>query len=334
MAFGVSCSGARENLNAQEPDPREPDPREPDQEVGATFLETIPGTGVSFTMAYLPGGTFMIGSPESEVGRSEDEGPQRPVTLQPFWIGAHEVTYDEYAIFRFRRLDNEQTAVPGATIDVDAVSRPSPPYEDPGHGMGNGQHPAAGMTRWAALQYARWLSEKTGRLYRLPTEAEWEFACRAGAPTAYAFGDEPETLDRYAWYSASGGDAHHPVEGKQPNAWGLFDMHGNVAEWTLDVYDAELYARLDDAGVLQPASRPEPGARYAVRGGAFDDDPPALRCAARLASTPDWQRRDPQLPKSRWWNTDSPHVGFRLVRPAGEMSPEEIRAFWDDLMGG
>ena len=83
-----------------------------------------------------------------------------------------------------------------------------------------------------------------------------------------------------------------------------------------------------------PLRRAGRGVRHTVRGGAFDDEAQALRCAARLASTAAWQRRDPQLPKSRWWNTDSPHVGFRLVRPAGEMTPEEIRAFWDDLVGG
>jgi formylglycine-generating enzyme required for sulfatase activity len=294
----------------------------------------VPGTGVSFTMAYVPAGTFMIGSPASEVGRSDDEGPQREVTLQPFWIGVHEVTYDEYAVFRFRRLDSEQTAVPGAVIDVDAVSRPSPPYEDPAQGMGNGRHPAVGMTHWAALQYARWLSEKTGRLYRLPTEAEWEYACRAGTGTSYGFGDDPEALDGYAWHSTLAEDAYHPVGGKEPNRWGVFDMHGNVAEWTLDAYDPELYAALEGEQSAVQGRRAERGVRHTVRGGAFDDDPPALRCAARLASTPAWQRRDPQLPKSRWWNTDSPHVGFRLVRPAGELTPQEIRAFWDELLGG
>ncbi len=301
------------------------------QEAGDTYVETIPGTEVSFTMVYAPGGTFTLGSPETEPGRDPDEGPQRRVRLEPFWIGAHEVTFDEFSVFRFRRLDSERTATPGVRIDVDAVTRPSPPYEDPAHGMGNDDHPAVGMTQWAALQYARWLSEKTGRLYRLPTEAEWEYACRAGTTTAWSFGDDPREADRYAWYAAGGGDTHHPVGLKEPNGWGLYDMHGNVAEWTLDEYRADAYG----SSVGHPAALPMlrgvgPGP-HTVRGGAYDDEPAELRCADRLPSTPDWKRRDPQLPKSRWWNTDSPHVGFRLVRPAREMTREEIRAFWNSL---
>jgi formylglycine-generating enzyme required for sulfatase activity len=304
-----------------------------EQEAGITDLQTIPGTDISFSMVYVPGGTFLIGSPADESGRSTDEGPRRAVAVEPFWIGVHEVTFNEYAIFRFRRLDSEQTAVPGVSMDVDAISRPSPPYEDPAQGMGHGAHPAVGMTQRAALQYARWLSEKTGRLYRLPTEAEWEYACRAGEQTAYGFGDDPEALERYAWYAASSGDTHHRVGANEPNRWGIFDMHGNVAEWTMDEYDPDFYATLEGEPAVAPWSRPGRGARHTVRGGAFDDAAPALRCAARLPSTPDWQRRDPQLPKSRWWNTDSPHVGFRLVRPAKEMSLEEIRGYWDDLLG-
>ncbi len=298
------------------------------QEAGDTYVETIPGTEVSFSMVYAPGGTFTLGSPETEPGRDPDEGPQRRVRLEPFWIGAHEVTFDEFSVFRFRRLDSERTATPGVRIDVDAVTRPSPPYEDPAHGMGNDDHPAVGMTQWAALQYARWLSEKTGRLYRLPTEAEWEYACRAGTTTAYSFGDDPREAERYAWYAVAGGDIHRPVGLKEPNGWGLYDMHGNVAEWTLDEYRADAYDSAVGDPAVAPSARPAAPGPHAVRGGAFDDDAAELRCADRLPSTPDWKRRDPQLPKSRWWNTDSPHVGFRLVRPAREMTLEEIRAFW------
>lgn len=301
------------------------------QEAGARFTVAIPGTDVSFEMAFVPGGTFRLGSPATEEGRDEDEGPQRTVSVGPFWIGVHEVTHEEYAIFRSPRLDSEATAIPGHTLDVDAVSRPSPPYEDPAHGLGQGRHPAVGMTQEAALRYARWLSEKTGRLYRLPTEAEWEMACRAGGDGAYG-ANAPGALPDHAWYAEDGDETHHPVGTKRPNAWGLHDMSGNVAEWTLDEYRAGFYASLDD-GDADPWARPEGafGTRT-VRGGAFDDEPDGIRCAERLESSPLWKRRDPQRPRSRWWNTDSPHVGFRLASPAGDWTLESIRAYWAEVL--
>lgn len=294
-----------------------------------TFMQRIPGTDVSFTMAFAPGGTFTIGSLENEPGRDPDEGPQRTVTLDAFWIGVHEVTHDQFSVFRYRRLDSEATAVEGVRFDVDAVSRPSPPYEDPAHGMGLGDHPATGMTQWAALQYARWLSLKTGRLYRLPTEAEWECACRAGTTTTFPFGDGRERLGEHAWYAANSGDVFHRVGQKPPNAWGLHDMLGNVAEWTMDQYDAAAYGNWSD----EPWTKPTSEHPRTVRGGAFDDDPDALRCADRLESTLRWKRRDPQLPQSRWWNTDSPHVGFRLVSPDRPYTIDEIRSYWVDMLG-
>src|SRR5690606_31425035 len=139
-------------------------PGEPD----SAYVQRIPGTDVSFPMVYIPGGTFVMGSPEDEAGREADEGPQRTVQVDPCWMSAHEVTYDAFAIFRSRERDSDSTAVPGAGFDADAVARPSPPYEDPAHGMGTTGHPATGMTQWAALHYARWLSDKTGHFYRLP----------------------------------------------------------------------------------------------------------------------------------------------------------------------
>lgn len=300
-------------------------------EPGEVRTERVPGTAVSFEMAFMPGGDFELGSPASEIGRDPDEGPQRTVVLRPFWIGVYEVTADEFAVFRNPRLDGDSTAVPGHTIDVDAVSRPSPPYEDPGHGLGQGEHPAVGMTQWSALQYARWLSEKTGRLYRLPTEAEWEYSCRADGDGPHG-AIEPASLADHAWFADNSGETHHPVGLKQPNPWGLHDILGNVAEWTLDQYRADFYGSLED-GSNDPWSRPETTHPRTVRGGAFDDDPAGLRCADRFESTLRWKRRDPQIPKSRWWNTDSPHLGFRLVSPHGERSLEEILAFWEDLLG-
>ncbi len=298
-------------LGAQEPD---------------SLVQAIPGTDVAFVMVRTPGGTFLLGSPEGEAGRDPDEGPRRTVALEPFWIGVHEVTSDEFAVYRNRNLDSPATSDSDRRLDVDAVSRPSPPYEDPAHGMGGGDRPATGMTHWGALNYARWLSMKTGRLYRLPTEAEWEYACRAGGTMP-----APD-LEARAWYIANSGERTHPVGLKAANDWGIHDMLGNVAEWTMDHYREGFYAEIADPVDSPWARSPDRGPRT-VRGGAFDDDEMELRCAARVPSSPRWQRRDPQIPKSRWWNTDAPHVGFRLVSPDRSHTLAEIEAFWRDVLG-
>ena len=298
---------------------------------GRRAVDTIPGTGVVLETAWVPGGTFLLGSPDDEPGRDEDEGPRRSVSVEPFWMGVHEVTHDAYALFRHRRLDGDEAAG-GLPFDADAVTRPSPPYDDPAHGMGRDGHPAVGMTREAALRFARWLSFKTGRLWRLPTEAEWEWACRAGTDGPWSF--PAAEADAHAWHDGNSDGAYHPVGTRAPNPWGLHDLHGNVAEWTSDPYSDDFYARLeDDAVTASPRSGDAGRGRGVVRGGAFDDALEALRCADRQPESTAWKRRDPQVPKSRWWNTDSPHVGFRLVRPAGERSPEEIRAWWDGVLG-
>lgn len=290
----------------------------------------IPGTGLSFGMAYVPGGTFEMGSPDEEEGRRPHEGPRTEVTVAPFWMGVVEVTYDEYAAFRFVDRDADSTAAPGRSYRAEAAPRPSPPYEDPAHGLGNEGHPAAGMTQWAALQYARWLWDKTGQFFRLPTEAEWEFACRAGGD-----GTPPNAmqLDRVAWHLENSGERFHPVGTKRANAWGLHDMLGNVAEWTLDQYTASYFDRVREEGTEDPWIMPESLHPRTVRGGAFDDAPDALRCSARLESSMNWKRRDPQIPKSFWWNTDSQFLGFRLVRPERQPSREEAEEFFAIVLG-
>lgn len=294
----------------------------------APYTDKIPGTKVSFPMTPIPGGEFVIGSPETEKERLANEGPQRTVTIEPFWMGSFEVTYDMYEIFRDKDKDSDSTRSASA-YKIDAVTRPSPPYEDPTFGMGKYGYPAVSMTQYAALIFCKWLTEKTGNFYRLPTEAEWEYACRAGSKTAYFFGDDPAKLDEYAWYYDNSDGAYHKVGSKKPNAWGLYDMHGNVAEWTLDQYQADFYTTLpNDKAALNPWAKPVQLHPRTVKGGSWDDDPEDLRTALRLESKMEWKRRDPQLPKSFWWNTDSPFVGFRLVRPAKPMTKDEIDAFW------
>lgn len=298
---------------------------QPTQEM---YTDTIPGTEVSFDMMLIPSGEFLMGSPESEENRSEDEGPQHRVAVEAFWMGKYEVTFDVFEIFREIDRDKDTTRIPGATYTADAVTRPSPPYEDPTFGMGKYGYPAGSMTQYSALRFCKWLWEKTGNFYRLPTEAEWEYAARAGTETAHFFGEDASQLDEYGWHYKNSDETFHKVGEKKPNPWGLYDLYGNVSEWCLDQYQADFYAGFVDSMHINPWRRPSTLYPRTVRGGSYDDDPEELRSANRISSRDKWKERDPQIPKSFWWNTDSPFVGFRLVRPAKEMTEEEIRLFW------
>ncbi len=304
------------------------------QPPGGRLTQRVSGTGIELTLVPIPGGTFRIGSPIEEKDRDDDEGPTRTVQVHSFWMTIHEITHDQFGPFRHRRLDSKEGSSAAIPFDADGVTRPSPPYEDPAHGMPKGDHPVVGMTRLAALRYAHWLSEKTGRLYRLPTEAEWEYACRAGGTTAFGFGDDPAVAPEHGWFDGNSGGTYHRVGLKAANRWGLYDLHGNVAEWVMDTYDPGAYAALP---LRPPAVDPMLGdptrGRGVVRGGAFDDPPARLRCAERFPEAAAWKRRDPQIPKSRWWNTDSPHVGFRLVSPARDQSVAEIAEYWRRVLG-
>jgi formylglycine-generating enzyme required for sulfatase activity len=296
------------------------------------YRERIPGTDVGFDLVPLPGGSFAMGSPEDEPGRGPGEGPGHRVEVSPFWIGRTEVTWDEYHVFMHKQDRELRAADPSRAAPqdawADAVSRPTPPYVPMDFGMGVKGCPAVGMTQFAAKQYTRWLSMKTGRFYRLPTEAEWEYACRAGSATAYSFGDDPAALSDHAWSYDNADDKYHPVATKRPNAFGLFDMHGNVAEWVLDRFDRDFYGTLAD-GAQDPLAWPAELYPRVVRGGSWDDDAERLRSAARAPSTKAWMVQDPQLPKSIWYHTDAAFVGLRVVRPLREPPFEEWGRFFD-----
>jgi formylglycine-generating enzyme required for sulfatase activity len=289
----------------------------------AAYKTTIPRTDVTYEMVPVPAGDFRMGTPDSEAGRKKDEGPVHPVHIEAFWMSAREVTWDEYRLFMFANQAGEPA---NKDPRVDAVSRPTRPYVEMSFGMGINGYPAISMTQHAANKYAEWLSAKTGEFYRLPTEAEWEYACRAGSQTAFPWGDDASKLGEYGWFADNSDGKYQKGGSKKPNAWGLYDMLGNVMEWTLDQY-----APYTDSGkvVNEPwvkATKPYP---HSVRGGSWADDAEKCRCGSRVASDPTWKQQDPQLPKSIWYHTDAQGLGFRLVRPLKVPGAEEMYRYWN-----
>ncbi len=301
-----------------------------------SYLEVIDQTEVKIEMVAIPGGTYLMGSAESEHDRQEDERPQHEVSVAPFWMGKHEITWNAYEVWG-DELDILGRKIMGKRptehdAEADAVTRPTEPYTDMSFGMGKGSHPAISMTQHAARTYCRWLSAKTGRYYRLPTEAEWEYACRAGTKTAYSFGDDPKELDTYAWFKSNSDESYQKVGLKKPNPWGLYDMHGNVAEWVLDQYVPNFYSNSTSSPLRAPLAIPTELYPRVVRGGGWDDEPAMLRSAAREGASENWKEQDPQIPQSIWYHTDAQGVGFRIVRPLVEPSPEEKSAKWEKTL--
>ena len=295
--------------------------------IDTSFLpydQIIQGTNVSFKMIPVAGGTFVMGSNAGEKGHQADEGPATKVTVDSFWMEEHEVTYDEYILFADEQSDKDPKP--------DGITRPSPPYIDFTLGMGKaGGFPANSMSQYAALMYCKWLYKKTGVFYRLPTEAEWEYAARAGAATAYPSGNDASQLGDYAWYTGNSNNKYHQVMQKKPNAWGLYDMLGNVAEWTLDQYKENYFEEIK-SDVDDPWIKPTSKHPVTLRGGTFRDESDKLRCAARLKSDLKWNARDPQIPRSRWWNADAPFIGFRIVRPVKQPLSDEAEQFFTQLL--
>jgi formylglycine-generating enzyme required for sulfatase activity len=300
---------------------------ETDQGFMVSYEATIPGTEVTYKMTPIPGGTFKMGSPASEEGRGDDEGPQVEIVVEPCWIGVYEITWAEYKSYMamcdvFTGFQTQRMRPVSDDNRVDAVTAPSNLY-DPTFTFQSGskpRQPALSMSQFAAKQYTKWLSLLTGRFYRLPTESEWEYACRAGTTTAYSFGDDASKLDDYAWHYDNADDKTHEVGLKKPNPWGLYDVHGNVGEWVLDAYSEDGYKRLEGKTTKAADAVNWPTKLYprVVRGGTWDFDPEECRSAARLPSSDDeWRREDPNFPQSPWWFTsgDALGIGFRILRP-------------------
>ncbi len=299
------------------------------------YTERIPNSSVSFNMVAVPGGKFKMGSPGKEPFRREDEGPVRDVEISPFFMAEIEVSWDEYLTFYV------QTAAEGRSTDTeglrnkktdkpDAITGATPPYGQPDQGWGLGQRPAISFSYHAAETYCKWLSSATGKTYRLPTEAEWEYACRAGTTTPYFFPGKPTdflktglrarfskndtaVINTYVTYKGNSPTKTQLPDKVKPNPFGLKNMAGNVAEFCSDWYQTDTYAKYS-GGLLKDPKGPAEGTEHVVRGGSFQNPADMLRSAARDHSRTDaWLKTDPQMPKSIWWYSDCFHVGFRVV---------------------
>ena len=299
----------------------------------ADYTEQVPGTAVSFKMVALSGGSFDMGSPEKEAFRKADESPVRTVSVSPFFMAEIETTWDQYWAFYAATMSEGRT--PPETVyannsrsDVDAISGPTPPFGLPDQGWGSGDRPAITMTHYAAETFCLWLSKKTGKTYRLPTEAEWEYAARGGTQTPYFFPGDParysdlgfwrkffsaktDSISSYAVYAKNSRNRTQEPSTVKANPFGIKNMLGNVMEYCADKYDPEAYARSGD-GVTDPLVTE--GDEWVVRGGDYSSDASDLRAAARNYTRHEaWLKTDPQQPKSIWWYSDIRGIGFRVV---------------------
>ncbi|MDO4550380.1 MAG: formylglycine-generating enzyme family protein [Planctomycetia bacterium] len=318
------------------------------------YTDVITGTDITFDMVPIKGGSFIMGSSEQEQEKfaadpeilpepfnNAAEGPKHEVKISPFWMGKCEVTWEEYeAFWMWLEKKSRETAKVEPTENdkiADAILRPTPAYSDMTFDMGREKRPAIGVSLYAAQMYCKWLSAKTGRYYRLPTEAEWEYACRAGTTTAFSFGDSLDDFEDYGWYYDNSDDKYQRVAQKKPNPWGLYDMHGNVREWCLDQFLVDGYKKQLDAAdgkVLENPFSPftKKGQRYmgVARGGSWTDDAQNCRSATRFPSSESWNQEDPQIPKSIWFDCSEKWLGFRIVRPLTTPTAEEAKIFEPD----
>ncbi len=227
-----------------------------------------------FVMMELPGGTFLMGSPETDEMSMEEERPQHPVTVSDFRIARMPVTNAQWqAVTGEERGRGEESKLPVMDINWEQALRFCIAASER-----EGYRPC--YRKAGVWPFRRWVWDRSADGYRLPTEAEWEYACRAGTTTRWSFGDDPENLGEHAWFEANLDGRPHPVADKRPNPWGLYDMHGNVWEWCWDWYGP--YTSRHD---INPRG-PQRGEYRVLRGGSFDNSPAGLRSARRVVVFP------------------------------------------------
>ena len=236
------------------------------------YIETLPKSVVKIQMAPIPGGTIKIG--------------EKTVDVKPFYMARTETPWQAYDVFT---ASGPPSPSYGQEISLDALALPSKSYILPDLGWGHNGYPVINVSYLSVHMYCKWLSTVTNKKYRVPTEAEWELAARAGEMGPWKM--DKATLEKTTWYAGNSEKTTHPVGKKQPNKYGLYDIHGNTGEWATD---------LEGKPVLC--------------GGSFLDPAARISPTLRRYQTPKWQETDPQFPKSRWWLADGKFVGFRVVR--------------------
>ena len=301
------------------------------QDEFVSYRQNIETSNLNFEMLPVAGGKFIMGSPADDPNRGANEHLAHEVKVSDFWMGKYEITWDEYELWMLNldkenREYNNLEPTPADAL-TDAVTKPTAPYTDMTFGMGKNGYPAICMTQLSAKMYCMWLSARTGKFYRLPTEAEWEYACKAGTETAYSFGDDAKELSNHSWHLGNSRFQYQKVGTKSPNPLGLYDMHGNVWEWVLDQYvpPAE---KAPSKMLVNPIVSPNTLYPRIVKGGSWDDGAKSHRSAARMGSEEAWKQQDPQIPKSVWYHTDALFVGFRVVRPREIPTLEDLEKYW------
>lgn len=285
------------------------------------YTQDLKEESIKIDMVAVEGGTFLMGAKNDDTTRSYDEKPSHEVKVDDFWMGKYEITWEQYDAFVFGEFGPEKFISKDKlnNLGIDAVSGATPPYVDMSFNMGKGTSPAVNMTQYAALMYCKWLTSKTGVFFRLPTEAEWEYVCKKGKT------DQETDLKNVAWFDDNTNDKYEKTGTKTANSLGIHDLLGNVSEWVMDQYDAHFYK---SSAKINPWNKPTELYPRVVRGGSWKDTKDKLCCTARGQSKQKWKRRDPQIPKSNWWHTNAPFVGFRVVRPKIQPSKEEIKTYW------
>ena len=287
----------------------------------SNYKQELKNEPVAIDLVAVQGGKFMMGAEATDSNRKDDEKPLHEIEVGDFWMGKYEITWEQYDAFVFGDFDPAQfkDTAELKELGIDAVSGATPPYVDMSFGMGKETSPAVNMTQHAALVYCKWLTSKTGMFFRLPTEAEWEYVCKKGKT------DKSNYLKEVAWFDENSNEKYQKTGTKKANSLGIHDLLGNVSEWVMDQYSTTYYK---ESPKINPWNTPIELYPRVVRGGSWKSTVDKLCCSAREGSISKWKRRDPQIPKSNYWHTNAPFIGFRVVRPKVQPNKEEIATYW------